>query len=189
MAGAALQPFNSYAEPISYIYTGVGSGALAGVAFNGAVFTITGIADTNNIVPEQHGEPLYNEHLQTNIAIDGLGMVSIFEATSTYVAQGCCAGFGKTLLADWITINVPELVGGGYRLDTAFGPVTDSTPMNSFQFVNVSTSGGVLSMPVINTVTFRAVTSVPEPASLLFWILGIGVVFTRRARQAVVTAA
>lgn len=185
----ALQPFASFAEPISYVYTGVGSGNLAGVAFSNAGFTITGIADTNNIVPEQHGEPVYNEHLQTRVTIDGVGTVSIFENTSTYVLQGCCGGFGKTLLADWIGIDAPEFVNAGYRLDTALGPVTDTTPANTFQFVNVPTSGGVLSMPVISTVTFRAVTAVPEPASFLLLAMGVAVIFVRTTQRAVATIA
>lgn len=181
LAFAAFQPLASFADPISYIYTGIGSGSLAGVAFSNAGFTITGLADTNNIVPAQNGEPIYNEHLQTRIAIDGVGTVSIFESTSTYVLEGCCGGFGKTLLADWIGIDAPEFVKAGYRLDTALDPVTDASPTNTFQFVNVPTSGGVLSMPVISTVTFRAVTAVPEPASLLLWAMGISVVLSRRA--------
>jgi len=180
---AALQPYGALAVPISYLYTGTGSGSLSGTAFANAAFTITANGDTDSIVPAQGSDPIMNVHLNTSIAITGLGTFAITPTSGTWIADRCCGGIGAYLGPNWITLDEPAFTKSGYGLDTNFGPVTDSTPLNTEQFTNVPTSGGLLSMPVVSSVTFLAISAVPEPATLLLWAGGITVVMTGVARR------
>ncbi|MDR7271653.1 hypothetical protein J2X20_004321 [Pelomonas saccharophila] len=183
IAIVALQPCVSLAAPISYVYTGTGSGTLSGTAFTNAAFTITAISDTDNVIPVQGGDPRYITHLQTSIAIAGLGTFSVTTPSSTWVASRCCGGLGEPLGPNWISFDMPEFGSAGNTLVTNFGPVTDPDPIHTEQFINVSTSGGVLSMPTVGSVTFQAITAVPEPATLLLLAMGMTVVVTRAARR------
>jgi len=177
-------PIPALADPITYIYTGTGSGILGGVAFVDASFTITALADTDNITAwaSAAGGP-QNTHLSTTIDIDGLGLSTILTPSHTWLDPwGGYGGLGANLWINWATLSTTAWVG--YGLDTAIGPILADSIWDVYGFRAVSTSGGALLFSGMSRLTFEAVTAgtaaVPEPATLL--LLGIGLVAAGLAR-------
>ncbi len=173
---------SAQAAPITYIYSGTGTGTLDGATFTNAAFTITGAADTVNIAPWpiSTNPPLRNPHLSTQIEIDGLGIFSITTPVHSWVSAGAngFGGLGEDLADNWLTLQEPVLVG--YGLDGAIGPVVETTPtLFSGQFIGVATSGGELAFTSVGTVSFTAVP-VPEPASVAFAAIGLVLLASQR---------
>jgi hypothetical protein len=166
-----LHSLPASAEAITYIYDGIGSGSLGASSFDSVAFIITALADTDNISPWPAAADLQNTHLSTSIQIAGLGTFDIFTPSHTWIgsAEEPSGGLGKDLGINWITIQHPGLVG--YQLDTALGPLLDTTPEHWDQFNNVTTSGGSLSFSFMTSVTF---TAAPEPSRWLLLAAGLG---------------
>lgn len=183
-----LSSLPAFAVPITYIYAGHGGGSLGEAIFSDRAFTITALADTDNIAPwSSAGGGPQNTHISTTIDIGGLGLLTINTPSHTWLAAGCCGGLGQNLSLNWITIDAPALVSVGYDLSTNIGPIVDNTPSHFNQFANVSTSGGLLSFRDISDVTFSAITgtvAVPEPTTISLLCLGlIGFAVRRRTRS------
>lgn len=153
------------ATPITYLYSGSGTGSLGNVSFTNAEFLITAQADTSNITPWVNaGFGPQNTHLLTTIDIGGLGVHTINMPSHTWVVpDGSVGGLGENLYLNWVTLSESFLPG--YGLDTAYGPVTDTTPWDVGQFNSVNTTGGLLSFTSISTITFEAIL-VPEPSAM-----------------------
>ncbi len=159
------------ATPISYVYSGTGTGTLGGTPFTDAAFTITGTADTTNIAAwAATPGGLQNPHLSTLINIEGLGESSITTPVHSWVGSGTIGGIGKNLGPNWITFNEPAIAG--YDLANAIGPIQEDNPSNFLQFSNVATTGGTLAFTSMGTVTLTAIP-VPEPVSVTFVATGL----------------
>jgi hypothetical protein len=154
------------AAPITYFYSGSGTGSLGGAGFTNAEFVITAQAETSNITPWVNaGFGPQNTHLSATININGLGVHTINTPSHSWtVPDGSVGGLGENLYVNWVTLSGSFLPG--YGLDTAYGPVTDTTPWDVGQFNTVNTTGGVLSFTSISTVTFEA-KLVPEQSAML----------------------
>ena len=188
IAAVLLLPFAASATPITYSYTGVGSGSFNGQAFRNTEFVITAQADTDNIGGWCCSNA-QNTHSSTSISLDGFGTFSFLSSTHTWIAESCCMGFGNNLASNYITLDgVPALLNVGYGLDTAIGPITDFSPTTHGQFNNVGTSGGLLTISSLDHVTFEAVTTaVPEPSTyalMAMGLFGVAAVARRRAAKA-----
>src|SRR3954462_8100479 len=81
--------------PISYVYSGTGTGLLGASTFSNANFTITALADTNKIKPwgDAVGGP-QNTHLATIIDISGVGSYLISTPSHTWM-DGSHDGSGR----------------------------------------------------------------------------------------------
>jgi hypothetical protein len=170
------------ATPITYIYSGTGTGQLGSGTFSNASFKITALADTNNITswgPASNGPQ--NTHLTTMIDITSLGSYSITTPSHSWMSGSSSGtgGLGKNLDFNWIKFQENALIG--YGLNTPIGPVLEVSPTNVDQFHDVSTSGGLLKFMSISAVTFTAIIA-PEPSNLL--LLGIGAISLLGYRKA-----
>ena len=154
------------ATPITYLYSGSGTGSLGDVSFTNAEFLITAQADTSNITPWVNASfGPQNTHLSAKIDISGLGVHTINTPSHTWaVPDGSLGGLGENGYVNWVTLSGGQL--SGYGLDTTFGPVTDPAPTHVEQFHSVLTTGGVLQFTNISTITFEAIL-VPEPTAML----------------------
>lgn len=172
----------AFAVPITYIYTGSNaSGSLGGVDFTNADFTVTALADTDNIGSWccSAGQ---NTHLSATIDIDGFSVATILTASHSWY-DNATVGLGENLGANWMTFHDPAL--SGYDLATSIGPVF-ATAFNVDQFHNVLTSAGTLNFSGSTLQgSFQAITvAVPEPGTLALLVFGVaGIGLARRRKK------
>ena len=183
LAAALLMPLAASAVPITYLYSGTASGSLGANAFTDASFVITAQGDTSN-VGGWCCSNLQNTHASASISIASLGTVTFSAPTHTWIAEGCCMGFGADQASNYLTLdNAPSLLGVGYGLATDIGPIAGDAGTHG-QFVNIGTSGGALTISSLGGVSFQAITSaVPEASASVLMALGlagIGLAIRRR---------
>jgi hypothetical protein len=172
------------AEPITYLYEGTGSGTIGSSAFSNASFTITALANTDNIALwAEGGNVIQNTHSSANILIAGQGSFTILTPSHTWSSNAVggftSAGLGQALSANWVTLDEPSLFG--YDLATPIGPILETFPLHVGQFEEVATTGGLLRFAFIDEVTFTAI--IPEPSSLILAGMAL-VALVRRAPTA-----
>src|SRR5450432_1124580 len=85
---ALLSANATWATPIKFVYTGVGSGTLNGVPFAASAFTITAFADTSSRQNCTVGVCVFVGHTTASIAISGGGTFDFLTPTETLVGGG-----------------------------------------------------------------------------------------------------
>jgi hypothetical protein len=162
----------TWAKPIEFVYTGVGSGALNGVSFAASNFTITEFADTSNRQSSFVGT--WIDDTSATITISGLGTFHFLTPTRTLVSGGVVffahAGeFGPNLYD--LVPDPPAL--DNYMLDASIGPLFAFGLLNQWTALPlIDTTGGILIFDDTNGQdspgSFQAIlVSEPQPLTLL----------------------
>jgi len=167
------------ATPITFSFTGAGSGNLDTTVFTDVAFEVLISADTDDVSYDIYGPDIpIIEDLSGTIDISGVGIGTFVEPLYVFDNQTTNAvGFGNRTEYDLIDLPVISVGLDTYDLTTYFGPITDQDPFFG-QFVNVKLSIGALTFTSMSYATF---TAVPEPGTVLLVALG-GLVIRRRQR-------
>lgn len=167
----------TWASPIQFVYTGVGSGALNGVSFAASNFTITEFADTSNRQNCTFQPCTFIDATSTTITISSLGTFHFLTPTRTIVAGGVVffahAGqFGPNLYD--LAPDPPAV--DNYMLDASIGPLIAFGLLNQWMALPLmNTTGGILifdqTIGQSSPGSFRAIL-VPEPNPLALFAAG-----------------
>ena len=179
----------THADPVTYTFSGTGSGDVDGVLFNDAAFEIAVSADTALIENPFPGVYFVND-IASTIAIQGFSLATFtgVDGNSVFVQQGTeTLGFAlgsppaPTSYSDLLDID--NAAFSSYDLSTSYGPIFDATPFPvepNANFVDQATTIGDVTFNTFENVTFIA-TVIPEPASAgLLALISGGIYFARR---------
>jgi hypothetical protein len=159
-AGAAL---------VTYTESVTASGSLGGSAFTDALVTITGTADTDDVMDLGN---VFIVPTSTTVSIAGVGTATF---TDTIVAVDnrvtSLAGFGN-MTANVFVMGTTDPAFLTYDLRSPIGPI--SGPVGGVLGPSATTLGALAFTSTSGNSTFTAVTAVPEPSSAV--LMGAGVV-------------
>jgi PEP-CTERM motif-containing protein len=183
------------AEPITFIFTGMGSGSLNGTAFSSSAFTITGHADTLARSSDAGPGVYYTDHLTADIDIAGLGDFAFLTPTRTFVNTGASiVGFSRAGASGLDLYDGPQDSAlATWDMLSAIGPISGSAQIQQWMGVEgsdepVLTSGGELIMnDGTSDATFEAtvgIAAIPEPETYSMLLAGMGLIgFIARRRR------
>lgn len=177
---------------ITYTETATISGTLGATSFSNALVTITGLADTNNVIG---GGTFFSVPVVATVTVAGVGSGTLTDIVqvSSGINGNPEAGFvAKKLVSDpffTVLLDTRNAALTNYDLKSPIGPVTGgASTANPFGLKFGSTAGDFAITGVANgTSTFLAtggITAVPEPSTLtgaaLASLMGLGYAWRRR---------
>ncbi len=185
IAAAALLASPAVASPISYIFTGTTAGTLGGQGFSG-LLTLTATGNTADVI--FNGSSTYrNDIITTVIDLPGLGPVTVTGTDYVFDHQGAQKiGYGVNgipLCCDIIQFIDPAYAT--YDLMSAIGPLAYPTNLSLADWIDVPTTGGLLTLSRFDVGTFQAVmaASVPEPGMIALFASGLASLGLIRRRR------
>ncbi len=166
-----------FADPITFTFTGSGTGTIGDVGFTDAGFVITAFGDTANRQALWDG--YFIDHDSASINIDNVGAYDIQTGTRTFMNNATSTfGFSRSGLDGLDLFNGQDLIAAWDML-TSVGPVAGTMFLMQWSDPEVATDGGVLYLGddpgVQGTFSASVKTAVPEPSSLLLLSAGLGV--------------
>jgi hypothetical protein len=168
---------SSWATPITFAYTGTGSGTLDGVAFGTTSFTITGTGDTTTTQAAPVERGFFIDDASATIAIAGLGMFDFVTPTRTFVNNDVGdVGFSRagpfgTDLYSGPFIADPALFT--WDMQSSIGPISGTFGLLQWDLSPVDTNARVLSFAAsTGPGTFEA-SVVPVPSALILLVTAL----------------
>ena len=159
------------ATPITYTETAIASGSLGGVSFTDATVTLTMNGDTSDVADEGGG---FFQNIGTLLLdVSGVGTATFTSGSygvfdNETFSPPAAGGFQFSPNAS--ILDTFDNAFATYDLTTAIGPITGSSFINPG--LGFATSAGTFILDSAGDSTFTAVTSVPEPGSMV--LLGSG---------------
>lgn len=129
------------AAPITYVYTGTGSGSIGGTPFTDAAFTITGVGETANVASCGGGCQEIN-HTATSVTINGIGTFQITSPLRTFLNNTPGLSRQNPPGGDLYSLYVGNFAG--WDLVSDWGPINTTGSILQWANPQVNTSGGVL---------------------------------------------
>lgn len=170
------------ASPITYIFTGTGSGTVNGNSFNGT-FTITDTADTTGVTS---GGGEYRNAPSNSVFTSG-GLTGTL--TTPLVIENTAApgfmGFSESV-TPFNDESVTNSVFETYALSTALPLSSGGLSVATGTLGTFPTTSGVLVFNSITALSFQATTGAPEPVAVVLVgpaLLGFGLLMRRRCRS------
>jgi hypothetical protein len=182
------------AAPITYTFSGSGTGTLATTAFTNANFVVTLTSDTSQAIPQsQLGNELGIIPIAAQINITGVGTETFtgttFLAISPFQSPIWQLDFGEgnagLFSAPGNLFELRDATLNQYNLVSNF---TDSgTNLYLSQFLAASTNGGALTFTSMSPISFQATVGqasvAPEPGTAGMLLAGLaGLAIAGRAR-------
>lgn len=183
---ATLAAMPAAAAPVSYTFTGVVEGMLDNQAFSG-LLTVTASGDTDDVTSNPAGTRFRNDAVSTVIDIPGFGSFSVTGDDYVFNIQSSdVLGYGVQgipICCDIIQVDDPAF--DAYELTTSIGPIGFPSNPSLPDWVDVPTSGGLLTVTSFADGSFRAVVvDVPEGDALAILAIGLlGLACSRPRRR------
>jgi hypothetical protein len=129
------------AAPITYIYTGTGSGSIGGTPFTDAAFSITGVGETADLASCGGGCQEIN-HTATSVTISGIGTFQITSPLRTFLNNTPGLSRQNPPGGDLYNLYVGDFTG--WDLVSDWGPINTTGSIHQWASPQVNTSGGIL---------------------------------------------
>jgi hypothetical protein len=163
------------ATPITYSFWGTATGSLGGQSFTDAAFSLTSIADTNNVHHNYIPDVDYVYASHSSISIDGFGLADFTIPTIDLVNRNSGLFIFFDPVQDRLIMSVEHFDAYTYDLTNSIGP--DSGPSLVNPTVFFGTSLGLLNFTSFSDNNYQAVlgqlTDVPEPKILMLFLMGL----------------
>jgi PEP-CTERM motif len=166
----------SQAAPITYIFSGVGSGSLDGTAFTDADFTVTLVGDTGDVT--SGGGELMNDATSAiftlgaqSATLTGVGNDVVLDTSPSFPI--IVFGQSQSAAPFGVAEGLSNSAFPSYNLASAF-PLTSGAPAFDAKPQVFETSDGALEFDSASSMSFQAITAAPEPATWTLMLLGIG---------------
>ena len=141
-------PGNAPAAPVTFTYTGTGSGEIGATPFTNQSFTITAVGDTANCYSWGSGSSsgYTTPHESASISIGSLGTYTFISATDTFVNNGtevCGFQWAPSPYTDFY-YSPATSAWQSWNMLSSIGPVTGTAQLLQWNLQAVMTSGGIL---------------------------------------------
>jgi len=151
---------SAFAVPITYTFSGVGTGTVGATPFTNAAYTITLVGDTTAVTSAGQ----FHNVTTTTMTIAGIGTATITDVNNIFDNQGLSTLGFQSLVTFLDLLDVANPAFATYALGTNLGPISGLTATALSQFTGVNSTLGQISMPSSGPVTFQAtIGGAPPP--------------------------